>query len=275
MCITSNKAELSATTIANIVDFKKKQHNLFYQNKMQNLADDGNCMILPIPGRIIALHDTTPFGKFLDDIIKKLTPIGRSMSQASQKGISLSQVGQYTVLTCDKIDPKEIIRAISSLDKSIRPSINARLIEWYREFYGPEWQLVLACFNNKVELKAQPLWIEYGPFDFNKVFFPGADSHNGEPPLIGQPVDRDHSLLLGTYASNSRGNLNFGPEFMGPKIITDTQWNLVKNQLFPVNMTTNGDWWGELDPVLKKIFKSFSLNTKKEYNAKTTNMSKL
>lgn len=273
MSITSDLAELIGTIIANLVDFENSRHNLFYQNKMQNFSDGGNCMILPIPGKINKLHDTTEYGTFLEDIVKKLTPLSRSMSKGVSKGITISQVGQYTVLQCDSIDPKAIWREIGKLDSKIRPSINSRLIEWYREFYGPEWQLILACFNNKQELKAQPLWIEYEPFDFSKVFYPGADSHNGEPPLIGKPVHRDHTLLLGTYASNSVGNVNFDPKFKGPKIIIDALWKLIENERFMMNMTSNGDWWGELDPVLNKTFKSFLLNTKKEYNAITKNMS--
>ncbi len=266
MCITTDLAELIGTIIANLVDFENRRHHIFYQNKMKNLTDGGNCMILPIPGVITGLHDTTPYGSVLCDIVNKLTPLGRSMSKGGSQGITVSQIGQYTVLKCDSIDPKAILRAICTLDKSIRPSINARLIEWYREkFYGPEWQLVLACFNNKQVLKAQPLWIEYDPFDFTKVFFPGADSHNGEPPLIGKPVHRDHKLLLGTYSSNSKGNLNFGPEFQGPEIISDAKWKLIHNEGFMMNMTINGDWWGTVDPKTQKLI-SFLLNTKKEYN---------
>lgn len=266
MCITTDLAELIGTIIANLVDFEKRRHNIFYQNKMQNLTDGGNCMILPIPGRITALHDTTPYGTFLDEIVKKLTPVHRAgISKSSSKGITISQVGQYTVLQCDSIDPKEIWRKIGRLTPSLRPSINTRLIEWYREFYGPEWQLILACFDNKQELKAQPLRIEFEPRDFNKVFYPGADSHDGEPPLIGKHVHRDHKLIFGTYSDNSVGNVNFGPEFKGPKVISDAKWKLIHNEGFMMNMTTNGDWWGTIDPVTQEL-KTFLLNTKKEYN---------
>ncbi len=253
---TTSKSEQTDSKIANLVDFTTRRHNLFYQKK-----NGRKFMILPIPGRITSYQkETKPFGNFLNDIDKNLTPV----YLGKKNEITVLQNGQDTVLKFNRINPEEIIRAISKLDESIRPSIKNELIEFHSNFYRPEWQLIIVCFDNKQEI-AQPLWIEYDPFDFNKVFFPGADSHDGEPPMIGKPVNRDLTLIFGTYSDNSVGNVNFGPEFKGPKVISDAKWKLIHDERFMMNMTTNGDWWGTIDPKTQKLT-SFLLNTKKEYN---------
>ncbi len=224
MCISTAPAELNSTKIGFVADFTTKLHHLFYANSVQNLSDGPNAMILPIPGVIQKIHDTTDFGNFMEDIARHFAPVyrGTKLGTGISKGVSIVEVGAYTVLSCDSIDPEAIAKALQLVPENKRPTISADLLNWYRDFYGSKANLAICCFDSKQLTKAQPIWIEYKPKDFEMGFMPGADSHDGTPPRMGVLVDRDHQLFFGMVIDDFSKNVHFSQSV--PAVINNAQW---------------------------------------------------
>ena len=199
MCITAKPAELSSTYVGVLVNFKKGTHTLMYQNKMENRATGTNCMILPILGEISSpLVDTTAYGNFMKEIVTATTPVNRSFGGGDMvaKGVTVQKVGKYEIVIAKDASTAAIKEALESLDVSKRPEISVELLDRYQEFYSNP-TLVICCFSNKDAEISQPIMVEYIPRDMSKIFLPGADSHDGSVPKMGEDVDRDHSLVIG------------------------------------------------------------------------------
>lgn len=272
MCITTARAELSKTKIGLIADYITRLHHLFYANNVQNLSDGPNCMILPIPGQIKKLHDTTPYNKFMDELDRAFPPrqmrSSDSRSLSASKSITIEQVGAYTVVRCESIDANAIQKALETLPENIQPKIGLPLLKWYEEFYGKGHQLILCCFNNKELKQAQPVYVEYVPINFSIGFFPGADSHDGNPPRMGKPVDRDHVLFFGTRANLSRAMARpviFTENVNVPKVIQYSDWNRFTLN-GDISSTYNCDWHLHIDPhdpgfqKLEEVYNSIAIS---------------
>lgn len=244
MCISTAFADLSSTKIGFVADYTTKLHHLFYANNVQNLSNGPNAMILPIPGVIQKIHDTTPFNNFMEDISRRFAPpIFRSskLGASVAKGITIEEVGAYTVLRCPLINAKAILQALQLVPKNKRPALSSELISWYRDFYGKQTNLAICCFDSKQMIKAQPIWIEYQPNDFAIGFYPGADSHDGTPPKIGSTVDRDQQLFFGAVLNDQPGNVHFSQSVPFP--IKNAHWTKF-NHVFDSDGTgENGDWY--------------------------------
>ncbi len=240
MCISVNNARLWGTSIANVADFNLHHHHLFYQNKVENLSSTPNAMILPVPGIVQKLHDTSAYGKFLDEVVEQLKPRGRGMFVS--KSVSIEDVGMYTIVRARVIEPAEVESALLSVSSHKRPYMKPSLLGWYRGFYGKNTELLICCFDSKEATKPQPIWVQYEPHHFSKLFFPGADSHNGEIPNIGGKVERDHHLIFGTVGASvsaPRGSFGRFSESKIPETLISTRWQ----HLDEINgQGINGDW---------------------------------
>jgi hypothetical protein len=241
MCISTAPAELFGTKIGFVADYTTKLHHLFYANSVQNLSNGPNAMILPIPGVIQKIHDTTDFGNFMEDISHAFAPpMMRSgkLGASVAKGITIEEVGAYTVLRCPVINAFAIEAALKQVPENKRPAISSALITWYRDFYGAQTHLAICCFDSKQMIKAQPIWIEYQPNDFAIGFYPGADSHDGTPPKIGKLIDRDQQLFFGAVLNDQPGNVQFSQSVPFP--IKNANWLNVGNVQ---GLGQNGDWY--------------------------------
>ncbi len=252
MCITSKKSEMKSTKIASLVDYYTGRHHLVYANNVHNLHRGPNCLILPIPGEIIEVHDTTAYHSFMDELADNFRePVGRGLSTAKGKGnIVIKEVGVYTVLICNKIVPDEIMKTLKKVDHWKRPDISEELMSWYASFYGKNAQLLICCFDNLEMEKAQPVWVEYAPFNMLAAFYPAVDSHNGEPPQMDKWVDRDHQLYFGVigprrYESYMK-RCNFSASV--PQIFKEAYWRKFNDM---VQNGPNCDWNIELQPKAK------------------------
>lgn len=206
MCVTSQKANLENTITGMLVNHNTKTHTLLYQNKATNLSGGPNCMILPIMGTVkpAGLTDTTPFNKFIDTIVDQTKPQVKSFSASrggGSKGIKVVEVGAYTVIIAKGASTTKIQEALKALPAEKRPTISNDLITWYKSFYGNP-TLLLCCFSSNDTIKTQPIMVEYTPLKFDTFMIPGADSHDGGIPKMGEPVDRDHVIMFGMIGKN-------------------------------------------------------------------------
>lgn len=244
MCVTSNKAHLHGTKVGLLINLLTRTHTLFYQNEMVNLASGPNCMILPILGEMLpnGLTDTTVYGKFMEEIVKQTAIQSKNASRSAVsfggKGITMEKVGKYDIIIAKGAETEDIVAALSMVDENKCPTIPADLLNWYKDFYQNP-QLLICCFDNADEERAQPIMVEFTPRVFEKVLLPGADSHDGKVPRIGSPTDRDHTLVLGVYGNESYDDLS--PVYFSQKVpqqIKEATWKSIDTN----NEEVNGDW---------------------------------
>jgi len=247
MCITVEEAIMNQTITGVLVDYLKKTHTLFYQNAAENIHDGPNALILPILGAVIGeAIDTTPFNKCLNDIVSFFEVRTRGgLSKGLSKGIAIYECGAYTVIHAKDASLKGIEKALQSIQPNKRPNISRELSEWYQTYYSKP-ELLICCFDGSEMTEVQPIMIEYVPRDFNKVFIPGADSHDGTVPRMGkQRVSRDHKIIFGTIGDGPK----FGQQVKFSQTTAETvameraTWEVIN---YPFN-GINCDWQFEFE----------------------------
>lgn len=265
MCITAGFAELENTRQGYLVDHVTKRHHIFYANYVRNLSDGPNCMILPIPGEVLELHDTTQFNEFLDESISSTNPIPKARGMTGgDKGIQFVEVGAYMCLIARGADVDEIKKALDRLPTNKRPEISADLLEWYLNFYGEKLNLVLCCFDSNELTEAQPMWVEFIPNHFEIAFFIGADAHDGGIPQIGENVDRDIEMVFACHGieNESMQKVYFSQKV--PSLLDEAIWQ----HLGKINtLTTNCDWQMRLTNPLKNGWDQWEEVTSPRYGA--------
>lgn len=235
MCITAKDAKLSKTKIGLIVNHINQTHTLLYQNNVKNNHAGANCMILPILGSVRGIEDSTPYDKILDELAEATAP--KTRGGGLKKVIVIREIGKYHVLHSVGASPEQIMEALQTLPAEKQPEISKELIAWYASYYkNPE--LILCCFSSSDQGKTQPIVITYIPRDFNTVFIPGADSHDGGVPNMAGSVERDHVIFLGMYPAHSQTKVDFSQKDNMPDEMKYAIWQ----SFTPSPWTANGDW---------------------------------
>lgn len=197
MCITTNKASLSNTTILSIpVD--NGRHFLAYSNKVKNLSGKPNAMILPIPGKTKQewFHDTTEYKDFLKEIVKKSDIdnwCGNLSMSRGCKSFDRFNVGMYTIGLSESFEGAE--EFISSLEENVRPEISDSLKEFFKKEYKG-WSFAVCCFSSNEVIDSQPIAFEYEPVNSDIIFYPTMDSHDGEAPDFTERIKSDHTFIF-------------------------------------------------------------------------------
>lgn len=203
MCCTLEPAELSNTILyaaeANVNG--KLVHVLGYQNRAQTRGP--NAMILPFPaieamgpGNVL---DTSSCKHILDDYAEAIRPRSRGMSKGfgydhdSFNEVQVFDSGRYSVVLAK--DARAIPDALGLVPAGKRPALNPAIFQAYSEWY-PGWPIALCCFDGAVESEPMLWW--YVPRDNNRLFLPALDAHDGKPPVLGQRVSVDHTILFGS-----------------------------------------------------------------------------
>ncbi len=198
MCITLEKSEMTATIVGGAVNYKNQTHTLLYKNTVQNLSARPNALVLPIMGKVLKVEDTTPFNKFMDEIVDNTRPSFRGAKSVSFGSVKTYKVGAYTIIEAENATPVAMMRAIKKLQPEQRPDMTDALLQWYKDHYNNP-TLLLCCFTGTDTLSSQPIMVEYEPRNFNSFLVPGADDHHGYIPSMGSYTDRDHTLIFGQY----------------------------------------------------------------------------
>jgi len=198
MCMTVNKAALSATKILSI-KLDNGNHFIAYSNKAKNTSGEPNAMILAIPGTTKPewFHNTEKYRGFLDEITEKARwqEDWNGIRSRGMKGKSLHkefQLGMYTIGLADSFDGAEAF--INSLPKEKKPQVSEGLRNFLREKYDG-WSFAVCCFDSNETIDAQPIAFEYTPFNPDLIYFPTLDAHDGDAPNLLKKVDADHTFI--------------------------------------------------------------------------------
>jgi hypothetical protein len=200
MCITVNKALLTGTKILSM-PLENGNHFLAYSNSVKNVSGKPNAMILPIPGvtRKELFHNTADYNDFLDEITKRARVEEDWMGIRSRGAKSLSfkldkfELGMYTIGLTDSFDGVEAY--IASLPEEKRPEISDGLRTFFQEECAG-WSFAVCCFDSTSTIDAQPIALEYAPFDRSQLYFPTVDAHDGGAPDMKAMVDVDHTFIF-------------------------------------------------------------------------------
>ncbi len=203
MCITVNKALLASTKILSM-PLENGNHFLAYSNSVKNVSGKPNAMILPIPGvtRKELFHNTTDYNDFLKDITERarveedwlgITTRGLHLSKSKSFSLDEFELGMYTIGLTDSFDGVEAY--IASLPEEKRPELSESLRAFFRERCAG-WSFAVCCFSSEKPIDAQPIALEYTPFDSTHLYFPTVDAHDGERPDLSALVDVDHTFIF-------------------------------------------------------------------------------
>jgi len=252
MCITAASAHLTSTKI---LSFQKENGEVFlaYQNEVMNESGK-NAMILPIPGKIKTLYDTSKYNTFLDTITLR-TKIseeynygvlsGRGgMTRGMSKSLSIEQkkVGMYNIVYSALMTDLEEVCKLE--DVKITPELLSFFNTHYKNF-----GFICCLFSSKYKMSAQPIAFDYEPINKEHIFFPTMDSHDGSAPKHTS-VRLDHKIST---------LMNEGKLIEGEKDYPD----FLKNKMFGTYdlhfSDDNGDLYFNLNqkkaPNLKRQFK--------------------
>lgn len=199
MCITVNTAKLSKTKIISI-PVGNQNHFIAYSNNVKNLSGEPNAMILPIPGKTKKewFYNTSDYKDFMDEIISKSDlkedyyGIRSRGVLSKSKSLEFFELGNYKVVLAENF--KKLIAFINQLPEKNRPKIKKELSDFFQKEYA-SCSFVLCMFDSDKTIDAQPIAFEYTPNDFNVLFFPTMDSHDGGAPKKHDLVETDHTFI--------------------------------------------------------------------------------
>lgn len=199
MCVTALNAELSVTTICGNV-LENGNHALSYQFDVENTSGRPNGLILPIPGDVVKLHDTSSYPDYLLKIWDEVQEKDTSPKRSHGKSLTtiVERVGQYLVLYGKDIE--DIKTTILQQPSEYQAEIGEELSDFYKEHYAGE-NIVVCLFESTAEMSTQPFLVEYAPYNPEYFRFPMMDAHDGNAPQRGF-VGRDHTILFGIENDN-------------------------------------------------------------------------
>jgi hypothetical protein len=199
MCVTWGRSRMADTRI-----FVGKAlhpvtgrivHTLIYNNRVQNLEEEGNAMILHLPTDEIQqgnLLDLTNARNLLEDMAYVDSDVLDFASSGSAPVVFA--VGSYHVVVARRAC--DIPEVLEQVPEQKRPRVNQPLLEWYDSNFGGGC-FILACFDGKNEIAVEPFGVWYEPWQPDILRIPLLDAHDGRPPTIGESVDRDHTVFVG------------------------------------------------------------------------------
>jgi len=184
---------------------KRTWHVSGYQNNALDLSGNPNCMLLHFPGdEIRTIHGPETTHRFMADmtrVLPALEPLrdfrnSRGTRSASNFQPRVEEYGDYhVVLAQDDTNILDMLEAVPEQRRPPRTKQLEALVNWYQQKFE-NYCFVLACFVGEVR-PIHPIVVEYVPHNDDVLFVPGLEAHDGLPPVIGQPVERDFRVAFG------------------------------------------------------------------------------
>lgn len=216
MCITSSRSILDNTYIG-AWDINHPTHGyrhvLAYQNRVKNLSQGPNCMLLPIqsaqPIHPDCLIDTTEQPDFLTDLYEVVYPTGLEndgnwMSWEDETTNYVVEQGVYHIALLNDCSEEAVERTLKQIPATKLPKLTTELLDFFRANYT-DFPLLLCCFDNKAAQQATPILVHYLP-RFPEVLMANAlDAHDGIPK-IGQQISFHQKIILGSYKKDPAPN---------------------------------------------------------------------
>lgn len=267
MCICIKPAKLSKTIIyAAEVEREPGDicHVIGYQNAISNNPGP-NAMLLPFPA---VKHSVTKdnlingqdFPNILKDYDKAVDRLQRNNSYArrdfflNKKSLSRSvevfESGSYTVVLAQNAYFLKQGLAFVPINK--RPSISFDFVDSLYKMY-PDFPIALCCFDGSLK-NPEPLFWWYKPENYNYLFAPAIDAHDGNPPNLSTIVKRDHTLIFSSFNSEQEPDAQLKEKIKA--VPEKYQWlfNSKINGAKIKNKTPNGDFICPLSLARKKSY---------------------
>jgi hypothetical protein len=209
MCVSANRARFRATVVyCGRVDHPTRGHIevLGYQNTAINRSIGPNAMLLHLPAKSIDPSHFIDVGRE-DHILQTMRHALERPARRRRRGLDGEWVGPprsksvhvfdhdiYTVVLAQ--DANDIPHALELVPLSRRPSLSARLYEFYANTF-PRHSIALCCFDNREAQRAKPLMMWYEPLERDLLVAPAVDCHSGMAPRLWAPVRRQHWVVFG------------------------------------------------------------------------------
>lgn len=212
MCITSSRSTLENTYIG-AWDIELPElgyrHVLAYQNRVTNLAEGPNCMLLHIASKSNILPewlvDTSEHRSFLADLYSYVDPINTSQMWMSRSPKSVNYVieqGVYHIAILNKTDNKSVTDTLKLIPKNKLPSIKPKLLSFFQNNFS-DFPILLCCFDNKDAKQATPILVHFPPKFPDTLMFNTIDAHGGFPN-INKQIQFHQKIILGSYKKQSK-----------------------------------------------------------------------
>lgn len=233
MCITSSRSILDNTFIG-VWDINHKiygfRHVLAYQNRVQNLDEGPNCMLLHIqsskeikPDWIIDTSKDQNFLTELFDIIVPPIPEGTQedwMSLPKERNNFVVERGVYHIAILNNLSDSSVQETLNQIPKPKLPNIKMELISFFKEnFKG--FPLLLCCFDNKDAKQAAPILLHYPPIHSNNLMVNTIDSHGGIPQ-IDKNIMFHQKIIIGSskddFSTTIKAPYNEVPKNFHPQL---------------------------------------------------------
>lgn len=217
MCI-SNATAVFDNTKGYVGRTKNNTVVIAYQMDAQAIGEGLRAIILQIPAKkIVKIHDTTEYCNFLNEIVSQSKEVhfdniqgavSKNQMRLLSKTIKpiVEKVGMYNVVTLESYKQFQFLPEIFPVGEC--PTVTDELIDFYSNYYS-DWKFIIATFDNKIPMSAQPFLVEFesqidnGVVDekLNEVYvFPALDNgddngfHNGLPQK--KAIREDHFLCF-------------------------------------------------------------------------------
>lgn len=198
MCISLKPSKMSKTKIL-VGRCSKEEHYLAYKNTSVNLSDKPNVMVLPIPTNYLDASnviDTSSYKEFLnvyEEAIKPVTLNGGSLRLTKSRGVYVNQIssGSYDIVVGNSLE--DIFDVISGIPIGKKPGIQIYDLMKLKDIY-PNYSFAFCIWDGQVD--AEPIMFKYKPFDYDRIFIPTLDLHDGNGFSFGS-VFLDHSIMIG------------------------------------------------------------------------------
>jgi len=199
MCISLKPSKMSKTKIM-VGRCSKEEHYLAYKNTSVNLSDKPNVMVLPIPTNYLDASNvinTSSYKEFLnvyEEAIKPVTLNGGSLRLTKSRGVYVNQIssGSYDIVVGNSLEG--IFDVISGLAIGKKPDIQISDLMKLKDIY-PNYSFAFCIWDGQVD--AEPIMFKYKPFDYDRIFIPTLDCHDGKVPKTGF-VYADHYIMVGS-----------------------------------------------------------------------------
>ena len=222
MCISLKPSKMSKTKIM-AGRCSKEEHYLAYKNTSVNLSDKPNVMVLPIPTEYLDstnVIDTSSYKEFLNvyEESMKTYSLNNTSFRGGTRSVYVNQIssGSYDIVVGNSLE--DIFDVISGLPIGKKPDIQISDLMKLKNIY-PNYSFAFCIWDGQVD--AEPIMFKYKPFDYDRIFIPTLDLHDGND-FTFENVFLDHSIMIGLEfiddikeesSKYGRGNLlvaNFG-----------------------------------------------------------------
>lgn len=151
----------------------------------------------------------------MTDITARLTPLASSSRDRdpifAEPKAQVVEYGDYHVILAERAC--DILPALDGVPQERRPLWTPQLqaLSAFCEVHGNGYGFILGCFDGSVK-PTHPIVVGFVPPVFDWLRAPGWDGHDGELPVLGQPMQRDFHVAFGVEGLDLPIKVNYSDD---------------------------------------------------------------